>query len=126
MIGGNRESGSADHGFGEGRAAFHLSHAGLHCLAELHVLDLFGDDVQGSDQRDARRHHGGELPCRYCEVFFAWIFLERLDVDFSVETGAGSRVSQIGRIQSEFFNAFDGLVARLRFDHTLLFTLAVE
>lgn len=103
-----------------------MRHAGLHRLTEFHVLDLFGDDVQGSNQRDARRHHGGELPCRYCEVFFAWIFLERLDVDFSIETGAGSRVSQIGRIQSEFFNAFDGLVARLRFDHTLLFTLAVE
>ena len=84
---------------------------------------LFGDDVQGSNQRDASRHHGGELPRHYGEVFFAWIFLERLDVDLRVETGAGSCVGQIGRIQSKFFNAFDGLVARLRFDHTLLFTL---
>ena len=103
-----------------------MRHAGLHCLAELHVLDLFGDDVQGSDQRDASRHHGGELPRHYGEVFFAWIFLERLDVDFSVETGACGEVHQFGGDGSHLGDARHGLIARVGFDGAFHLLGAIE
>lgn len=51
---------------------------------------------------------------------------QTLDVDFSIETVAAAvSVRSVGYSPS-FLIALDGLVARLRFDHAFLFTLAVE